>query len=107
MKYQLINNPNPAFSTIQQILYNRGIKEQDIPHYLSLSDADINSPLSLGEEQLKEGLSRILHTISFNKDAIVIIDADCDGYTSSALLINYLYKLFPTWVDNHLKWYMH
>ena len=38
---------------------------------------------------------------------MVIVDCDCDGYTSAALLINYLYKIYPEWVDNHLKWIMH
>lgn len=38
MKYELINQPNKNFSTIQQILYNRGIAEKDILHYLNLSD---------------------------------------------------------------------
>ena len=38
MKYKLINKPNKNFSTIQQILYNRGIAEDDILHYINLSD---------------------------------------------------------------------
>lgn len=38
MKYELINKPNENFSAIQQILYNRGIEEKDILHYLNLSD---------------------------------------------------------------------
>lgn len=38
MRYELINKPNENFSAIQQILYNRGIKEKDILHYLNLSD---------------------------------------------------------------------
>ena len=49
----------------------------------------------------------IVNTIRQDADALIIIDCDCDGYTSAALLINYLYKLFPSWVVNHLKWYMH
>ena len=38
MKYELINLPNKNFTAIQQILYNRGIKENEISHYLNLSD---------------------------------------------------------------------
>lgn len=38
---------------------------------------------------------------------MIIVDCDCDGYTAAALLINYLYKLFPAWVNNHLNWIMH
>ena len=107
MKYQLINKPNKNFSTIQQILYNRGITENNITHYLTLSDQDINSPLLLGEQKLKDGLKLLINTIQKNKNAIIIIDCDCDGYTSAALLINYLYKIFPTWVSEHLSWIMH
>ena len=49
----------------------------------------------------------ILYAVKEDADTLVIVDCDCDGYTSAALLINYLYKLFPTWVVNHLDWYMH
>lgn len=49
MKYKLINEPNKKFSATQQILYNRGIAEDEILHYINLSDKDINSPLLLGE----------------------------------------------------------
>jgi hypothetical protein len=38
MKYELINKPNENFSTIQQILYNRGIAKDEILHYVNLSD---------------------------------------------------------------------
>ena len=107
VRYQLINKPNENFSTIQQILYNRGIAENKISHYINLSDQDINSFLLLGEENLKEALSRILHAITFKKKTLIIVDCDCDGYTSAALLINYLYKIFPTWVESYVDWYMH
>lgn len=107
MKYKLINQPNKNFSAIQQILFNRGIAEDEILHYVNLSDQDINSPLSLGETNLKNGLMAIINTVKEDADALVIVDCDCDGYTSAALLINYLYKLFPSWVVNHLDWYMH
>ena len=38
MKYELINLPNKNFSAVQQILYNRGIVENEILHYINLSD---------------------------------------------------------------------
>ena len=63
--------------------------------------------MSLGETNLKNGLMAIINTVKKDADALVIVDCDCDGYTSAALLINYLYKLFPSWVVNHLDWYMH
>ena len=107
MKYELINKPNENFSAVQQILYNRGIEEKDILHYLNLSDQDINSPLLLGEDNLRNGLTILIDTIKKDENAVIIIDCDCDGYTSAALLINYLYKIFPSWVLQNVDWIMH
>lgn len=35
------------------------------------------------------------------------VDADCDGYTSAAILLNYLHELFPTYVENNITYRMH
>lgn len=52
--------------------------------------------------------ARTLLTHIQNRDPIlVIVDPDCDGYTSSAILINYLYDLFPNFVENCLHWFHH
>lgn len=107
MKYQLIKPINEKYNTIEQILTNRNIPYEEINHYINTTDDDINSPLLLGEENLKNAAVALSIAVNFNQDAIVIIDSDCDGFTSSALLINYLYDLFPSWVSNHLKWLIH
>ena len=41
------------------------------------------------------------------KPVALIADSDCDGFTSSALLYNYLYDAFPTWVAAHLHILLH
>lgn len=107
MRYQLINPVNPNYSALEQVLTNRGIKYEDIPHYVNTTDNDINSFLLLGEEKLKLAVTWILETIRENKDIIIIVDSDCDGFTSSSLLINYLYDLFPAWVMAHVHWVIH
>ena len=33
--------------------------------------------------------------------------SDCDGYTSAALLINYLFCLFPAFVQNNISYRVH
>lgn len=38
---------------------------------------------------------------------MIQVDSDCDGYTSAALLINYLYKICPNFVVNHIKYRIH
>lgn len=95
MKYKLIKEVNPNYSAIEQILTNRGIKYEDIKHYLNTTDEDINSPLCFGEEKLKKAAAALIRTISENKEMLIVVDCDCDGFTSSAILINYLYELFP------------
>lgn len=107
MKYQLINPINPNYSALEQVLTNRGIKYEDILHYVNTTDEDINSFLLLGEKKLKQATTWILETIKENKDIIIIVDSDCDGFTSSSLLINYLYDLFPAWVIAHVHWIIH
>ena len=109
MKFQLIKNNNSILSTsaIEHILTNRGIAKENIQHYLNTTDADINNFSSFGEGRLKDAATALVKTIQNNDKCLVIVDSDCDGYTSAALLINYLYDLFPAFVNNNLTWVMH
>ena len=107
MKYELMNIPNSKYNAKQQILINRGIKETDLVHYMNLTDADINSPKCFGEKLLEDAAATLLITINNEEDICVIVDCDCDGYTSSAILINYLYDCYPDFTNNHVHWYMH
>lgn len=107
MKYKLIKPINPQYSTVEQILTNRGIPIQEIHHYLNTTDNDINSPSLFGEDNLKRGAAALINTIKSDNTMIIVVDADCDGFTSSAILINYLHDLFPHWVETKLSWYLH
>ena len=107
MKYKLIKPMNSNYNTIEQILTNRGIQYEDVYHYLNTTDKDINSFLLLGKDKLKKAASLLINTINKNEKALIVVDCDCDGYTSSAILINYLYDLFPSWINNNVKWFLH
>ena len=107
MKYQLINPINQNYSTIEQILTNRGISKNNIYHYLNTTDDDINSFLTLDENKLKAAAAYLIKTITNKKNCLVIIDSDADGFTSSAILINYLHDLFPAWVETNLDYRVH
>jgi single-stranded DNA-specific DHH superfamily exonuclease len=95
MKYKLIKKINPQYNAIQQILTNRGIDFNEIHHYLNTTDKDINDAEALGSQLLKDAAAALIQTIQNEEDAVVIVDCDCDGYTSAAIIINYLYDLFP------------
>ena len=107
MKIQLMENPMQYSmgSALERVLMHRGVT--DVSHLLNTSDKDICSFLLFGESRLKAALSKLLKTIQNDADAVVIVDSDCDGFTSAALLINYLHDLFPYWVENNLTWFMH
>ena len=107
MKYRLIKPINENYSTIEQILTNRNIKHEDIKQYLNTTDENISSFNAFGKDALWKAFCAIGTCIAEDQKALVIVDSDCDGYTASALLINYLYDLFPAWVQNKLSWFIH
>lgn len=49
----------------------------------------------------------LIQHISQNHHAVIIIDSDADGYTSSAIFMNYLNRLFPAWIQNNVEYYIH
>ena len=97
MKYKLIAKPNKNYSPMQQILVNRGIDVKDIEHYLKTSDADILNPDLL--DNMTEGVKRLISAIKNQEKIFLIVDCDADGFTASAALVNYIYKVFPSAMD--------
>lgn len=104
MKAHLIEQPTYN-SALVQVLHNRGIK--DIKKYLESTMADVNDPTALGSGFLNLGARMLINHVAANDDVLIVVDADCDGFTSSALLINYLHDCFPTFVENHIHWFLH
>lgn len=108
MKYQL-KKPLlpilPNYTVIDQIFAIRGLNPLDSYHLLHTTDEDIVDPLQL--DNMKEGASILIKHIANEDDMMIIVDSDADGMTSAACLINYLYKLFPSYVINHITYKMH
>lgn len=107
MKYKLIKEINPNYTAQEQVLTNRGIPYNEIRHYLNTTDNDINDYKFFGEDRLKAAAAALIKTVSEDKEALIVVDCDCDGYTSSAIFINYLYEIFPSWTVNNLRHFMH
>ena len=107
MKYQLIKPINQNYSVIQQILTNRNIPIDKINNYLFTSDADVAPPEALGQNKLRQAAAALISTISKQGKTLVVVDSDCDGFTSSAILINYLHDFFPSWVQTKLNYIFH
>ncbi|MEB5480915.1 DHH family phosphoesterase [Shouchella clausii] len=90
MKYRLIGENNIFEEPIEQILRNRGItnvdgflnpSEEDVIHYSKLKNID-------------KAVKCLLNHLGKNSEIVVIVDSDPDGFTSAALLINYIKKVF-------------
>ena len=94
MNIKLINPINPHYSALEQVLTNRGIPHSVIHSWLNTTDNDINDYRLLGEANLLKAAKRIVKAVGEDEDVLIIVDSDCDGFTSAALLINYLYDLF-------------
>ena len=107
MKVTLLNEPDKNLSGTVQVLLNRGIDAKNMTHYLNTTDEDINEPAAFGQDLLTRGARMLISHIAAEHDILVVVDADCDGFTSSAVLINYLYDVFPAFVENHLHWFIH
>ena len=105
MKYQLIAPVDASKSATQQILNNRGI--YNIEEYLNTTDDNIYDYQLFKYREMQGAAATLGAIIAANKNCIVVVDSDCDGFTSAALLINYLYDVAPQWVENHLEWFMH
>ena len=87
------------------MLLNRGIQLQDVRHYLNTSDDDILSPTLLSN--IEDGVKMLINHINQGSKVFLQIDSDCDGYTSAALLINYLNSLFPGFAQNNISYRVH
>ena len=103
MRYKLINEDKQYGSLLYQVLFNRGIEDPE--HYLNTTDADIIPPETI--KNVHEAAQCLIEHIALENDIFINVDSDCDGYTSSAFMINWLYKNFPGFTVNHVAWGMH
>lgn len=107
MKTKLYSKFDENTPMLNRVLINRGVPINKLRHYMNTTDRDINDFLSLGEDDLKQAAIYLCNTIQEDKSCLIIVDADCDGYTSSAILINYLHHWVPSWTERKLKWFLH
>lgn len=92
MKYKIFNEPNHA--PLEQILINRGIQENKINEWLNAGWPQINSPWLFGTEKVKHAIKLMSYAAMDDKEIWVLVDCDADGFTSAAIIINYLYKMY-------------
>ena len=95
----------PEYSTVERVFAARGIAPENIQHYLNTTDQDILPPERV--MNMKSGAQMLIKHIAQNDKVLVQVDSDCDGFTSSACLLNYLNCLFPGFVQNNVSYRIH
>ena len=93
MRYKLRNNyskdPNKA---LEEILLDRGVEDfYDFIHPAA-ETCELN-PYNL--DNIQKGAEMLLHHLRAGHNVLWNIDADCDGFTSSAILWLYCKQIFP------------
>ena len=102
MNYVLREERDTTKTALVQILVNRGLKEEDIWHYLNTTDNDLIDPATI--EHIDEGAKMLMKHIDKKSTIGVCVDSDVDGFTSSAIIINYLWRVWP---DLDIRYYLH
>ena len=105
MNFQLKAPRIPHMSVVEQVFVNRGIPANEVTHYLNTSVADVIDPAAI--TNIEAGAKMLVSHIAQGSKVLVQIDSDCDGFTSAAVLINYLNCLFPGFVQNNVFYRPH
>ena len=100
MIYKLFNEQ--TLGTMRQVLYNRGMQtKEDQDRWINASFwIDMNSPFKFGKEEVEKAVEFLRFAVQENHKICVIVDADADGFTSAAIILNYMYELYH-WAGNN------
>lgn len=94
MKYQIMGRNAYMTNPIDIVLENRGIIDEEYRQlFLHPTPQVIHSHKLL--KNIEKAVECLLKHLKKGSTIFIQIDPDVDGYTSSALLINYLKRVFP------------
>lgn len=92
MKYRLRNNyPLDASCALEAILKDRGV--EDVEAFMNPKYDQELDPYDL--ENITSAAELVLKHLRNDSNILFIVDCDCDGFTSSAILWLYFKNLFP------------
>lgn len=106
MRYKLYNTPSYQLSAREQVLYNRGITSLDTQQkWLLAGNNDIYDWEDFHWPKMLEACRIVDKTMSNKESITIVVDCDCDGYTSTAIFINFLYMVYGdisnvTWIHH-------
>lgn len=86
---------DPALA-LQEILKDRGV--ENIEYFLHPTNQCELNPYDLDNIEL--AAKKLLEHLHKNSRILLIVDSDCDGFTSSAILWNYIKSIYPSYPLN-------
>lgn len=92
MKYKLIGEYQNPQDPLSQILINRGIENVD--EWIKADWKNVNSPWLFGKEKIQHAIKLMMFAALHTNEIYVLVDCDADGFTSAAIIINYLYEMY-------------
>jgi len=92
LKYNLINEQNDIQNSLDQILINRNITSP-FSNFLNPSFLKANHYKKLNNIPLAIQILKI--HLDKNHNVAIIVDSDCDGYFSSAIMWSYIKSVYP------------
>ena len=99
MNYKLIGK-NDLNNIKNTFLSNRGI--EDIGAYCNLNESCLCSPNDLSN--ISDAVKMYINNIQENKKIGLLVDCDCDGFCSAAMIYNYTKQLNS---DIEIVYYLH
>lgn len=90
-------------------MYHRGISTpEQQKKWLKADWDDMYDWLDLDAmSKMQEACRALAKVINNNGRVQVLTDCDCDGYTSAAIIMNYLYSREPEWSEKYLSYILH
>lgn len=86
MQIKLRGAPNANLSPLSQVLVNRGVEKTE--GFYDLTWDCVNSPYNL--DFIKEAAEMFIRHVKNNSKIAILVDVDMDGFSSAAVLHNYL-----------------
>lgn len=89
-KIELIDKRQDMSNIKEQVLKNRGI--ENVKEYLSLGTQNLHDYELLGKGHLEMFYLYLERAIEAKSKVFILVDTDCDGYCSGAMMYSYLTK---------------
>lgn len=99
MKYNLVNE-NFKENYGENILKARGIN--DVNYFMAADGKDIAPPSLLNN--IEKGAELFMSVLNSDGRVLIVVDSDCDGYTSAAIIHQYIQKTNP---NTHVDYLLH